>query len=242
MEESILKEIGLTTSEIKVYISLLKTGPARASEVIDKSGLQNPVVHRAFHSLINKGIVSYSISGKIKFYHPIDPTQLLKILEEKKNRLSKIIPELKNLFEYKSDNTKATIHQGKRGVRELLNYLLENTEGEILSYGAPEKSIDVLGDYFWDSFHKKRIKKKIFARMIFHDSASKRANELNKINITNIRTTDKDFEELVETIITKDKVGIIIYLDDPLGILIDDELAAKSYQNFFEILWKGCER
>ena len=239
MEAKILKEIGFTESEIKVFLTLLKIGPAKSGEVIDKSNLQNPVVHRAFHSLIEKGLITYSISGKIKYYQAIDPSLLLNFLDEKKRKLEDIIPDLKRLREIKREKTKATIHQGKRGVRELLNYLLDNCDDEFLTYGAPKKSLELLEDFFWKGFHNKRIIRKIGARMIFHDSLSERAEALNKLPKTEVRTTSKEFEELVETIIAKDKIGIIIYLDDPIGILIEEELAAKSYRNFFELIWKS---
>jgi HTH-type transcriptional regulator, sugar sensing transcriptional regulator len=238
METRILKEIGLTESEIKVYLALLRIGPAKAGEVIDKSNLQNPVVHRAFHSLIEKGIVNYSIEGKIKHYQAIDPGLLLNLLEEKKSRLKELIPELKKLNEIKKEKTRANVHQGARGVRELLNYLLSNCDKEFLSYGAPGKSLEILGDFFWEAFHKKRVEKKVIAKMIFHKSLKQRANKLNKLPMTKVRTTDKDFEESVETIIAKNKVAIIIYLNNPIGIIIEEELAAKSYRKFFDLLWK----
>jgi HTH-type transcriptional regulator, sugar sensing transcriptional regulator len=241
MDINLLKELGLTDSEVNVFITLLKIGPAKAGDIIDKSQLQNPVVHRAFHSLIEKGIITYSFSGKIKYYQAIDPSLLLNLIDEKKRRLESIIPELKGLYSIKREKTKATIHQGVRGVRELLNYLLENCDKEFLTYGAPKKSLDLLEDFFWKGFHNKRLKKRVFSRMIFHDSLLSRVKELNKLPMTNVRTTNKDFEELVETIIAGNKVGIIVYLDDPIGILIEEELAAKSYRNFFELIWKSCK-
>ena len=241
METKILEEIGLTPSEVDVFLTLLKISPAKAGEVIDKSNLQNPVVHRAFHSLIGKGLITFSFEGKIKYYQAINPSLLLNLLEERKKRLEAIIPELSKLREIKREKTKAIIHQGKRGVRELLNYLLDNCNDEFLSYGAPEKSLELLEDFFWKGFHNKRISKNIKAKMIFNTSLEKRANELNKLKKTEVRTTSKEFEELVETVIAKDKVGIIIYLEDPIGILIEEELAAKSYRKFFELIWKSCK-
>lgn len=241
MDLTILEDLGLTKSEIKVFLALLKIGPAKAGKVIDKSGLQNPVVHRAFHSLIEKGIITFSVTGKIKNYNTIDPSQLLWIVEEKKKRLESIIPELKRLHEKKREETKANIHQGKKAIRRLLNYMLDGGYKEFLSYGAPKKSEEVLGGFFWQGFNRRRVKEKIKTKMVFHTSLKKRAKELNKLPIMSVRTTHKEFEELVETVIVGNKVAIIIYLENPLGILIEEELAAKSYRRFFELIWKGCK-
>jgi len=242
MDTSALQELGLTESEISVFLALLKLGPARAGEVIDSSSLQNPVVHRAFHSLIEKGIITYSIEGRIKYYQAIDPSLLLNLQDARKQRLESLVPELKKLHSIKRNRTKATIHLGQRGVRELLNFLLDNCPNEFLAYGAPHKSLELLGDFFWKAFHKKRISRKITARMIFHTSLAKRAQELNRLPRTEVRVTSKDFEELVETMIAGDKVAIVVYLENPIGVLIEEPLAAKSYREFFRLLWNSCKK
>jgi sugar-specific transcriptional regulator TrmB len=242
MDIQVLRDMGLTESEITVFIALLKSGPSKAGEIIDISRLQNPVVHRAFHSLIEKGLVTYSVEGKIKYYQSIDPSGLLNILEEKKLHLEKLIPELSKLQVIKKDKTRANVHQGVRGIRELLNFMLEKCDKEFFSYGAPGKSLELLGDFFWDNFHTKRIKMKIKSKMIFHNSLKQRAVNLNKLDLTEVRVTNVDFEELVETIIAGDKVAIIIYLENPVGILIEESLASKSYKKFFQMLWEKSVR
>ncbi len=241
MDTTILKELGLTDSEVKVLLTLIKIGPAKAGEIIDNSGLQNPVVHRAFHSLIEKGLLNYSIEGKIKYYQAINPKLLLNILDERKRRLEELMPKLLELNEYPKDETKVAIHRGVRGIRHLFNYLLKARDKEFLTYGAPEKSLELLGDFFWKGFHKRRIKKMIKARMIFHESLKERAKELNKIKSTEVRTTERGFEGLTETVICGNKVAIVIYLDKPIGVLIEEELVSRSYKKFFEILWGHCK-
>ena len=49
MDKSIFEDIGLTGAEIKVFLTLLELGSSSAGVVVGKSGLQNAVVHRAFH-------------------------------------------------------------------------------------------------------------------------------------------------------------------------------------------------
>lgn len=242
MNTKLFEELGLTKSEVTVFLTLLKIGSSKAGKIIDDSGLQNPVVHRAFHSLIEKGFVTYSVEGKIKYYQAIDPRLLLNILDEKKRRLEELMPKLLKLNESNTREAKAVIHCGIRGIRRLFTYILETGDKEFLTYGAPEKSLDLLGSFFWTGFHKKRIKKGIKARMIFHESLKERAKELNKLRSTEIRLTEKGFEELTETVICGDKVAILIYLDRPIGVLIEERLAANSYKKFFEPLWENCKK
>src|SRR3989344_2998672 len=238
MDTSILEDIGLTGAEIKVFLALLGLGSSTAGKVVEKSGLQNAVVHRAFHSLIEKGLVTYILEGKIKHYQAIEPKLIINFLEEKKARLEKILPELEAKRKLQEEKPKATIFQGTRGIKELLYLMLETDSKEYFAYGGPQKAHDLLGDFFWESFHKKRINKKTKAKLIFHSSLKWWAKELNKYRLTEVRTTEKDFEELTETIICGKRIAIIIYLDKPFGFLIEENLASESYKKFFEILWK----
>jgi len=238
MDTSILEDIGLTGSEINVFLTLLEIGSSTAGKVVEKSRLQNAVVHRAFHSLAEKGLITYVFEGKIKHYQTIEPKLLLSFLDEKRAKLEKILPELEAKKSLQKEKPKATMFQGIRGVKALLNLMLETDAQRYYSYGGPQKAHDLLGDFFWKNFHKKRIQKKITAKLLFHSSLKHWAKELNKYQITKVSVTDKDFEELTETVICGNRVGIIIYLDKPFGFLIEEELASRSYKKFFELLWK----
>lgn len=237
MDASILEDLGLTGAEIKVFLALLELGSSSAGKVVEKSGLQNAVVHRAFHSLAEKGLITSILMGKTRNYQTIEPKLLLTFLDEKKAKLEKILPELELKRKLAKEKPSATLFQGVRGIKELLNLMLDTNSKEYFAYGGPQKSHDLLGDFFWEAFHKKRIKKKIKAKLLFHSSLKWWGDQLNKFSLTQVKTTQKDFEELTETVICGNRVGIIIYSDKPFGFLIEEELAVKSYVKFFKLIW-----
>jgi hypothetical protein len=39
-----------------------------------------------------------------------------------------------------------------------------------------------------------------------------------------------------------DKIAIIIWTDEPEGIIIENAAAAKAYKSYFDILWKAAKR
>jgi sugar-specific transcriptional regulator TrmB len=239
MDTSILEDIGLTGAEIKVFLTLLELGSSTAGAVVEKSGLQNAVVHRAFHSLTEKGLITYVLEGKTKSYQPIEPKLLLNFIDEKKERLKKLLPELEKRRSKLKKKPRATIYQGIRGIKELLNLLLETDSKKYAAYGGSEISKILLGEHFWEGFHRKRTEKGIKARLIFHASLKKWAKHLRSLKLATIRITNTDFEEITETFICGDRVAIIVFLEKPFGFLIEEPNAANSYKKFFEILWKS---
>ncbi len=63
METAILEDIGLTSSEIKIYLALLELGIGTAGPIMRKTGLQNSVVHATLPKLVEKGFISFVKKG-----------------------------------------------------------------------------------------------------------------------------------------------------------------------------------
>ncbi|MBI4440210.1 hypothetical protein HY638_04530 [Candidatus Woesearchaeota archaeon] len=240
MDESILEDIGLTHAEIKVYLALLELGSSSAGLILEKSNLHNSVVHRNLDRLIEKGLITYVMEGKKKHYQAVNPKLLVAFLDEKKGRFMSVLPELLEKQKLAKKKPEAVIYRGKRGIRELLYGMLDTDVKEDVAYGGGQKSDEVMGTYFWDGFYARKIRKKIKSRLLFHESLRWWGSKMGRKQLTEVRYTSKEFEGLTETIVSGNRVGIIIWLDNPYGILIDEELAAKSYRKFFEVLWKSA--
>jgi len=237
MDESILEDLGLTHAEIKVYLALLELGSASAGPILEKSGLHNSVVHRNLDRLIEKGLITFVLEGKKKYYQAVDPKSLIDFLEEKKERVKSILPELIEKQRSAKQKPEARIYRGVRGVKELLYQMIDTDAKEYFGYGGPQKAHDLLGDHFWAGFHNRRIQRKISAKLIFHSSLKWWGEKLNRKRLTNVRFTSRDFEALTETVICGSNVGIIVYLDKPYGFLLQEKIAANSYKKFFDLLW-----
>ncbi|MBS3118436.1 hypothetical protein J4417_02015 [Candidatus Woesearchaeota archaeon] len=57
-----------------------------------------------------------------------------------------------------------------------------------------------------------------------------------------VRYTKVGFEPLTETIIRNDKIGLIIWTEKPIGILIHNQIAANSYDKFFKMIWMTAKK
>ncbi len=64
----------------------------------------------------------------------------------------------------------------------------------------------------------------------------------SKYPLSKLKYTKEGFEPLTETIIRNDKVGIIIWTEKPIGVLIQNKIAAKSYDQFFNIMWRQAKK
>jgi len=243
MDTSVLEDLGLTQAEIKTYLTLLELGNSSAGHILEKSGLQNSVMHRALNSLIEKGIISFILQGRRKVYQATDPEHFHTFIDDKRKRFDQILPALQERQKFAKEKTSATIYKGKRGINEVYNTLLNLGGKEYNTFGGgKEVAQDTMSLTWWRNIHAKRIAKKIPARQVFDETVRKFGNELNKKPITNIKFLPPEYRQLQETVIVGDNVGISIFSENPYGILIRDKTVADGYRMQFELLWKLAKK
>lgn len=239
MDVQILEDLGFTNAEIKVYLALLELGSATAGPIIEKSGLQSSVVHTTLNNLVNKGFVSFVKEGQRNHYQATNPKHISNYIDEKKKQFEKILPDLLLKQQSSKEKSEVVTFRGIKGIKELLYELLEAGGKEHHTFGSSKESL-IMGDTFWINYHKKRIEKGIKAQLIFNESLREWSKE-NRYAKTDYKFTEKGFEPLTETIIRNDKIGIILWTETPLGILIHNSIASKSYESFFQMLWKQAK-
>lgn len=235
MDTKILEDLGFTNAEIKVYLSLLELGSTTAGPIIEKSGLQSSVVHTTLNNLIARGFVSFIKEGKRNHYQATNPKHISDYIDEKKKQFEQILPDLLFKQQMSKEKSEVTTFRGIKGAKELLNELLDAGGKEHCAYGSTTEGL-MLGDAFWINYHKRRAKMGISARLLFNDSLRKWV-DVNRAPKAQYKFTEAGFEPITETIIRNDKIGIIIYTENPVGILVHNRAAAASYQKFFELLW-----
>ena len=239
MDTQILEDIGLTQAEIKIYMTLLQLGTATAGPILDKTGLQNSVVHMTLNRLIEKGLVSYIKEGKRHHYQAANPKHIVEYINEKKERFETLLPSLLAKQSSAKEKPEIITFRGKKGIKELLYELLEGKGKEYHTLNSPYASI-MMGDAFWITFHKKRAALGILARQVFNESLRSWVKQI-KYNLSQLRYTQKGFEPLTETIIFGDQVAILIWSEKPIGVLVRNSTIAESYDRYFEYMWKQAK-
>ncbi|WP_297069712.1 HTH-type sugar sensing transcriptional regulator TrmBL1 [Thermococcus sp.] len=89
-----LQKLGLTKYESVAYITLLKLGPSKATDVTKESGIPHTRVYDVLSSLHRKGFVDV-MHGSPRLYKPVNPEV---VLEKVKEEFVSDIEELKGAF------------------------------------------------------------------------------------------------------------------------------------------------
>ena len=68
MIHDVLREIGLTESENKIYLALLDLGDSTRGDIVNKSGVAGSKVYDLLERLREKGLVSIYVKDKVKHF------------------------------------------------------------------------------------------------------------------------------------------------------------------------------
>ncbi len=241
MDEIELVKLGFNKNEAKVYLALIKLVKASAHQLIQATKFHKNIVYDNLEKLIDKGLVTFIVEGKKKIFQITHSDMLVNFFEdkekeilEKKKEAVKISKEINKIAREFPVKQEAQIFRGVNGVKAFYNLTLEGKD--YVSFGAPQQSVDIMGETFWRNYNVKRTKKKIKVRMIFNPSLKEYGKSIQD-KYTIIKYFERDFEPSSETHVQGDFVGIIVWTREPLVFLIKDKDTASSYLRFFEKMW-----
>jgi sugar-specific transcriptional regulator TrmB len=237
MNTDVLEDLGLSNSEIKTYLTLLSLGSSSAGKILEKSELQNSVLHRALNSLIEKGLINYVLEGKRKIYQATNPENFHDFIEEKRRRFDEILPQLKARQSLSEKKEKATVYKGIRGIKEVYSILRE-TKGEYLTYGGGEECENRMETHWWMNHHRKRVDNKLPSRQVFDETVRQVGKEVKKLPLSKVKFLPADFASFQETVIVGDKIAITTFTENAYSFMIQDKSVADGYRKHFELLWK----
>lgn len=245
--ENQLESIGLNKSEIRVYFSLLKLGASSTGPIITESRTANSKVYEVLEKLIQKGLVSHFIKGRVKHFKAASPKMLLHYLEDKKQdienqekSINKIIPQLLQLSE-KEEEKESTIFTGPRGIKTAFRSLVDEL--------SPKEEVHIMGVYDFGKefmplalfFQNIRSHKKIKAKFLINSSASQIAKQFKKFPPVEIRYLPENLLTPAIFLIYKDKV-IINLAKEQTFFVIKSKSANMAFEAYFQLLWKQSKK
>ena len=239
MNLEILKKIGLSEGEIKVYNALLEIGITSISSIHEKVGIDRRNIYDILNKLIERGLVSYIEENGKKIFKISNPDKILSYIEEKKSSLDevksevvKIIPAMQDIFKSKKQELFAEIFKGAEGMKavwdDLLNYDAIYWIGSGLY--VPQRF-----PAYWKEWNQKRIKKKIGSYHLFRYETRK---EVDKKLFTTCKFLPPEFSgNPTVTVAYGDKVAQMLLGENISVFVIGSKELAENYKKYHKFLW-----
>lgn len=244
-----LEKLGLTVKEARVYTALLDMGQVGSSKIVRATGLHGQFVYQALASLEEKGLVQHVIRNGRRKFNANPPKRLAILAERQRLAAEEAIHQLEaaighgqlQQFEVFQGDESYVAHEfdlldrAPRGCELLIIGGEEGPESDKPKGGA---FLKVMGARM-DEYERIREQKEVRIRYL--------GGEKQRMNLAWYRSNRKYFiyrilpglfTGLVNTNVWPDTISFNMFGDPVIAFMITNVNLAKSYQQFFETLWR----
>lgn len=242
METEALEGLGLTRNEALVYITLLEVGKSHIGQISEKTRMHRRTIYDCLERLIDRGLVSFVIEGKTRFFIAVNPNKLKDMAKEKEAKIEQVLPKLLSIAKKSKEKTEINVYSGKEGLKNVMEDLIKSEPKMWLSLTSAAKARQAFPIYL-DQFHEKRVKEKISLKIVFakNESIMKRARELQKTKLTEVKFTNFEYVMPISIWIYNDKISFLLW-DSETGIIIRNKETSDSFRHYFELIWKIAKK
>ena len=234
----LLETLGLQNQESKLYLAILEKGSASIADITKMSGLHRPTVYKLLPKLIQKNLVSISISGKRKLYSAESPHRLKTLAENVSTELDKVLPELIGMYDNRNPRPKIKFYEGEKVVSWVYEDVLSTCKKGDIFYGYESRKDYAKNDrhlpygYFERICHKKEIQKFVITN---EKTAKNKPNVIERVSHFVPAKYDL-FEYDISQIVYNNKVAFIDFNTNTAWI-IENPTFAKFQRQVFKLLF-----
>ena len=242
-----LKQLGLCEEEINIYLVLLKYGGQSVSNISRLSKIGRINCYHYIDRMLEKGVIVKAQNKKVACYYAENPKVFINREIEKLNLAQSLVPELLAISIDASNKPKVQFFEGKEGIKNIFDKMLEVRESEIVSFSNFEQLAKFLPDFLVEHF-KQRVDQNIKTRFIsprnkvaeeFCNNFFPKVMDERLLEVFLISPDDFNFHSEI-TIFVGSIAILNLNEENPIGILIENTELYHTQKAIFDLAWLGA--
>lgn len=228
-----LRKIGLSETEAKIFLALLKKKESTAVQLAKETAVHRRTIYDNLNILLQKGLVSMKKKENVTYFQTTNPESLHIFLEEKNQIFNDILPTLQSLYEKDQISPRISVFVGLEGAKAVVEEITRSTATTYWMGG---------GLFFFQALKYSRafVEQKVKTmniKTIQPDIPEVRAL-LSIMPKQNIRVLPRSFMARAGYLVSHDTVAIgIIQEQEVTTIKIINKECADAFTNYFHALW-----
>ncbi len=231
--EKVLENLGFSPNEIKIYLALNDHGSAKAGKISKLAKIDRSSCYNSLKALQEKGLASYVLVGRVKWFQATGPKRLLDYVKEQQQQIEEILPELHARHKAAKIEGQVRLFKGIKGVKTIFLDMIRTGKDNYV-FGSEGQFSSRMPEFAMQ-FDRLKNEKKIQTKLILRKGRREIDTKMSEHRYLQVE------ESPAVTNIYGKKIAIIIWTDEPEGIIIENEAAAKAYKSYFEVLWNYAE-
>lgn len=244
--DKLLRTLGFTESESRLYLVSLEAGPSTVQDLAKKAKISRVTAYTAVDALMRNGLLSTVQQGKKRLFSAEAPDRLITFVQSRMQHMQATMKEVEASVEelrllQRGEKPIVKMFTGKEGIRALQNDLLQvapKTLDEIANFD------DVLRLYpteenteFFESLKKMRPKRRLifYSRGEYLIKGGFPDEHIAVIKETGPTKFFADIQVYGNRVVMSTLRGEIIY------ILIQSQDLADSFREIFGYMWNAVQ-
>ncbi|OGH61987.1 MAG: hypothetical protein A2848_00345 [Candidatus Magasanikbacteria bacterium RIFCSPHIGHO2_01_FULL_50_8] len=233
-----LKEFGLKSTEIKIYLYLLENGVSSPAQIAKGTGVLRTNAYHVLRELLEAGLIEEQAGrGDRKTYIASDPSALLRALESRRETIARILPDLRSLYTTEKNKPRIKFYSGLKQIQEI--YLSALDAKELFTLGSPE-TLYALMPEFMESWTAEMRRREIIEYDITSHASQKSVQKMSREigpHYLAASLPPTQGPDLTTDLLLWDNNLALITLAEPFfGTVITDPHTARTFRMVLKIL------
>lgn len=247
----VLKDIGLSNTQIDFYIFVLKNGPSTASKIAKNIGVNRTNAYNITNKLKELNLVSEINTANGKLIQAESYNNILEKISQNQDRLEESKEKIKNLIpifnsfqvDQNSQSLQIRLFNGKEAIINIMEDMhsqinKNSNTADILLFTNQQAERKIFNQKKHNEFIKKRVEKKIKIRVLAVDNKEGRDLQKNDKNfLRQTKILPKNFSYNAEIYIYNNRVSILDIQQDIVGLIIESPELSLIHRQMFEWIW-----
>lgn len=237
----ILKDIGLSEEEARVYLAALSLGKTTILKLSRATDLKRSTVYRLVESLKGKGLMGIGLDGLKNIYIAESPENLKITMERRVRELESQLPELMGLYDLKAGESLMKYYTGLDAMKQIYRDTLREIKNgeEYLVITNQEKWYN-LDPHFALSYIEDRAKLNIKTRLLFQNSPIAQEHKKIERNFNeHVKILPEGTMLNVDTVLLPHKLIVLDLTFPYMTIIIENKSVIGLHHEMFELVWKS---
>lgn len=239
--EDALAQIGIGGKRARFYLAALELGDAPIHKVAEKAGITRTTAYDLLARLTREGLVSRVEKDGRYHIAAEDPRRLLEVLEDRRQRVEAVLPELRSLYARSAVQPRIRVYEGRDGIGTVLYDTLSCRSRQLCGILSMRDLLEVPGRAEMEQYIALRIAKGVHLRVI--RSREKEAGPdiwpTSPADLRELRWAPAGALFTMTSWTYDEKVSIISSRQEHFGMIIESPEFSALMSNLFAVLWSA---
>lgn len=240
--EKLLKTLGFTDSESKIYLISLETGPAAVQDLAKKAKVSRVTTYAVIEQLMKDGLMSTVEKGKKHLYVAESPERLLsfvhsrvKTMEATLHEIENSLPDLKLL--QRGEKPVVKLLEGIEGSKALFEDMIKSTPKSIDEFANMDAVHAIFSREDLTPLRKELARLAIKGKLLY--TSKKPLEQIqSRVVARHIHSQLVPFDG--DIILYQNKTAFSTFHGKLITVIIDSEVITNTIRSLFELAWESA--